>query len=190
MRPSPRTRPSVWRWQRSPRKCRKVGCDGGGCRTLQGMWELMEADVLGWPARRAPRCGPPGGAARPGTRLGDIGRSLGAGVPFAGAGRRWVREVAIAPYELFSSTEVLDRMAMENILAGLAESRPQDDRRLPRGVGAGGTVLLALAKELERTHPVRRPVCVRGSTGRRLCSGWACRPAWPARCTRPTASSR
>lgn len=51
--------------------------------------------------------------------------------------------------------------------------------------------LLALATELDRTHPPgRRPACVRASTRRSPCCDWACHPPWPARCARPTASSR
>ena len=38
--------------------------------------------------------------------------------------------------------------------------------------------------------PGRRPACVRASMRRSPCCHWACHPPWPARCARPTASSR
>jgi putative transposase len=50
--------------------------------------------------------------------------------------------------------------------------------------------LLALAKELDRTHPGGRPACVRAWTRRSQCCASACHPRWRARCARPTPSNR
>jgi len=88
---------------------------------LQVMQQLMEADV-------AAACGPRGKhdadrtASRHGTESGSVtlgGRRVPVSRPRVraadGAG-----EVAVPAYELFSSTEVLGRMAMERMLAGVS----------------------------------------------------------------------
>ena len=72
------------------------------------------------------------------------------------------------------------------------QCRPQDDRRLPRRLGAGGRSRAAGPGQRTRPHPPRRGgQPARGpATRRSRCCAWACRPPWPARCARRTASSR
>ncbi len=50
--------------------------------------------------------------------------------------------------------------------------------------------LLALAKELDRTHPGAAASLREGLTRRSRCCAWVFHPPWPARCARRTASSR
>ena len=104
---------------------------------LQVMAAMMEADVTAAvPARRAgtTRTGP-----RPGTAtsagLGDPGRAAGPGPRPRVRAVDGSGELPVPAYELFSSTELLGRMAMERMLAGLST------RRYPVGlepVGAAG----------------------------------------------------
>jgi hypothetical protein len=91
---------------------------------LQVMGQLMEADV-------AAACGPRGKhdpdrvATRHGTESGSVTLG-GRRVPVQRPRMRTAdgtREVSIASYELFNSTELLGRMAMEKMLAGLSTRR-------------------------------------------------------------------
>jgi hypothetical protein len=66
-----------------------------------------------------------------GIRFGELGWASGGGELAAGACGRWVSESPVAAHELFSSTEVLGRMVMEKMLAGVST------RRNPAGLGAG-----------------------------------------------------
>ncbi len=124
-------------------------------------------------------------------------------------------ELPVASYAVFSSTEILGKSAMEKMLAGLSTRRypvglepvGQQKDHLPQhlrsSVGRKMTdayhadsaleaeaALLALAGELDRTHPGWRPACARASMRPSRSCVWVCRPRWPARCARPTASSR
>ena len=99
---------------------------------LQVMAAMMEADVdRRVRAAGQARPGPGRDPARHRGRVGHPGRAAGAGAPAAGARRRRVRGAAGAAYELFTGTELLGRMAMERMLAGLST------RRYPAGAGAG-----------------------------------------------------
>jgi putative transposase len=91
---------------------------------LQVMAALMEADVtaLAGPkgkhdrARTAVRHGRERGSVTPGGRRVEVTRPRVRAADGAG-------ELPIASYELFTSTEILGRMAMEKMLAGLSASR-------------------------------------------------------------------
>ena len=91
---------------------------------LQVMAQLMEADVIA-------ACGPRGrhdpdrAATRHGTEQGSVTLG-GRRVPIARPRVRAVEgsaEVPVPAYELFSSTELLGRMAMERMLAGVSTRR-------------------------------------------------------------------
>ena len=137
---------------------------------LQVMQAMMEADVTAL-------AGPKGkhdadadrGAARPRTRVGDPGWAAGAGDPPAGAGGRRAGEVPIASYELFTSTEILGKMAMEKMLAGLST------RRYPVGLEpVGGRWTRRFGDEQVGGLPqVRGDDRNRaGRAARRTCPGW------------------
>jgi putative transposase len=91
---------------------------------LQVMAAMMEADVIG-------ACGPKGrhDPARTATRHGHGAGSVTLGgrrVPVSRPRMRAVDgsgELAVPAYELFSDTEILGRMAMERMLAGLSTRR-------------------------------------------------------------------
>src|SRR4051812_2452219 len=95
------------------------------------MQQLMEADV-------AAVCGPrgkhdPRTATRHGTGQGSVTLG-GRRVPITRPRIRAVGgsgEVAVPAYELFSATELLGRMAMERMLAGVST------RRYPAALGTG-----------------------------------------------------
>ena len=126
----------MWRWPRSPRTCSEgllALAVGAG---LQVMAALMEADVtaLAGPkgkhdmARTAVRHGRERGSVTLGGRRVPVTRPRVRAADGSG-------ELPIASYELFSSTEILGKMAMEKMLAGLST------RRYPVGlepVGAAG----------------------------------------------------
>jgi len=93
---------------------------------LQVMGALMEADVAALAGPRG-RHDPGRVAVRHGTEAGSVtlgGRRVGVQRPRVraadGSG-----ELAVPAYELFSATEVLGRMALERMLAGLSTRRYQ-----------------------------------------------------------------
>ena len=91
---------------------------------LQVMAAMMDADVdRGGRAEGQARSGPECGAPRPRVRLGHPRRAAGAGSPTADACRRRVRRDAGAVLRTVHPTEVLGRMAMERMLAGLSTRR-------------------------------------------------------------------
>ncbi len=105
---------------------------------LQVMAALMEADVtaLAGPkgkhdrARTAVRHGRERGSVTPGGRRVEVTRPRVRAADGAG-------ELPIASYELFTSTEILGRMAMEKMLAGLSARRSGSSRsasRSPKGL--------------------------------------------------------
>ena len=115
---------SVWRWPRSPRTCSEgllALAVGAG---LQVMAALMEADVtaLAGPkgrhdrARTAVRHGRERGSVTLGGRRVPVTRPRVRAADGSG-------ELPVASYELFSSTEILGKMAMEKMLAGLSTRR-------------------------------------------------------------------
>ena len=121
---------------------------------LQVMGQLMEADVTAV-------CGPRGkhnperAANRHGTEAGSVtlgGRRVPVERPrvraAGGSG-----EVAVPSYELFTSTEILGKMAMEKMLAG-----PAEDHRIHRYLRElGNTVSLRVAPGREPAeHPLHR----------------------------------
>src|SRR3954453_10611558 len=91
---------------------------------VQGLTAMMEADVTA-------ACGPKGrhDPARIATRHGHEAGSVSLGGRRVPVRRPRVRatdgsgELAVATYELFSGTQVLGRMAMERMLAGLSTRR-------------------------------------------------------------------
>jgi hypothetical protein len=102
---------------------------------LQVMAAMMEADVTAVcgpkgrhdPERRATRHGHGGGSVTLGGRRVPVERPRIRAVDGSG-------EVAVPAYELFSSTEILGRMAMDRMLAGLST------RRYPVGLGSEGVM--------------------------------------------------
>jgi len=113
---------------------------------MQVLAAMMEADVTAvcgpkgrhQPQRAATRHGHGAGSVTLGGRRVPIERPRMRAVDGSG-------ELPVASYELFSSTEVLGRMALERMLAGLST------RHYPGGAGAGrgaggadGVVRLAL----------------------------------------------
>ena len=107
---------------------------------LQVMSALMDADVTALAGPRG-RHDPNRAAVRHGTETGSVtlgGRRVGVQRPRVravdGSG-----ELAVASYELFSSTEVLGRMAMERMLSGLST------RRYPTGLEPVGAAVSSSA---------------------------------------------
>jgi hypothetical protein len=85
---------------------------------LQVMAALMEADV-------SALAGPKGrhDEARTAVRHGDFGWAAGAVIRPRVRTSDGSAELPVASYELFSSTEILGRMAMEKMLAGFSTRR-------------------------------------------------------------------
>jgi hypothetical protein len=122
---------------------------------LQVLGSLMEADV-------SALCGPRGRhdphrvATRHGTERGSVtlgGRRVPVDRPRVratdGSG-----EVAVPTYELLSSTEVLGRMAMERMLAGLSS------RRYPAGLEPVGAAVEAEARATSKSAVSRKFVAM------------------------------
>ena len=100
--------------------------------------------------------------------------------------------------------DVLDRPVIQRCqLHKVRNVKDHLPQRLRSGVGRKMTdayhadsalqaeaALLALAKNSTAPTPGRRPACARACTRRSPCCAWACHPPWPARCARPTPSSR
>jgi transposase-like protein len=118
---------------------------------LQVMAAMMEADVT-------LRCGPKGrhDPARSAIRHGHEAGSVGLGGRRVSVRRPRMRatdgsgELPVATYELFSNTEVLGRMAMERMLAGLST------RRYPVGLEPVGTRTEQTATSTSRSAVSRR----------------------------------
>jgi transposase-like protein len=118
---------------------------------LQVMAAMMEADV-------AAACGPKGrhDADRSATRHGHGAGSVSLGGRRVPVRRPRMRatdgsgELGVASYELFSQTEVLGRMAMERMLAGLST------RRYPVGLEPVGTRTEQAATSTSRSAVSRR----------------------------------
>jgi transposase-like protein len=118
---------------------------------LQVMAAMMEADVTA-------ACGPKGrhDAERAATRHGHGEGSVTLGGRRVAVRRPRMRatdgsgELAVASYELFSQTEVLGRMAMERMLAGLST------RRYPVGLEPVGTRTEQTATSTSRSAVSRR----------------------------------
>ncbi|MGH3787122.1 MAG: hypothetical protein ACRDRG_11360 [Pseudonocardiaceae bacterium] len=123
---------------------------------LQVMAQLMEADV-------AAVCGPKGkhNPAREAVRHGSEAGSVTLGGRRVPVRRPRMRtadgaaEVPVASYELFSSTEILGRMAMQKMLAGIST------RRYPvgwnRSVSAPSALRPRRASRRSRNGSSRRP---------------------------------
>ena len=123
---------------------------------LQVMEALMDADVT-------TLAGPKGkhdidadrGAPRPRARLGEPGRAAGAGRPARGCAPLTGRVNCRSPsYELFSSTEILGKMAMEKMLAGLST------RRYPVGLEPVGEQVEEKASATSKSAVSRRFVAM------------------------------
>jgi transposase-like protein len=118
---------------------------------LQVMAAMMEADVT-------LRCGPKGrhDPARSAVRHGHEAGSVGLGGRRVSVRRPRMRatdgsgELPVATYELFSNTDVLGRMAMERMLAGLST------RRYPVGLEPVGTRTEQTATSTSRSAVSRR----------------------------------
>jgi transposase-like protein len=118
---------------------------------LQVMAAMMEADVT-------LRCGPKGrhDPARSAIRHGHEAGSVGLGGRRVSVRRPRMRatdgsgELPVATYELFSNTDVLGRMAMERMLAGLST------RRYPVGLEPVGTRTEQTATSTSRSAVSRR----------------------------------
>lgn len=118
---------------------------------LQVMATMMEADVT-------TACGPKGrhDPARAATRHGHEAGSVSLGGRRVPVRRPRMRatdgsgELAVASYELFSGTEVLGRMAMERMLAGLST------RRYPVGLEPVGTRVEQAAVSTSKSAVSRR----------------------------------
>ena len=122
---------------------------------LQVMAELMEADVTA-------ACGPKGkhDADRTATRHGTGAGSVTLGgrrVPIVRPRVRTVDgagEVAVPAYEVFTGTELLGRMAMERMLAGVST------RRYPAALEPVGTKVAEQAASTSRSAVSRRFVAM------------------------------
>jgi len=135
---------------------------------LQVMAAIMEEDVTA-------ACGPKGrhdpdrAAVRHGHERGSVTLG-GRRVPVARPRMRTVDgsvEVAVPSYQLFSQTEILGRMAMDRMLAGLST------RRYPVGLGRSGGAPSG-------SRPARRARRCRGGSSRR--PSRRCRSCWPRIC--------
>lgn len=118
---------------------------------LQVMQAMMEADVAAVCGRRG-KHDPQRSAVRHGRERGSVALG-GRRVPVSRPRVRAIDgsgEVAIAAYELFSSTEVLGRMAMERMLAGLSS------RRYPVGLEPVGERVEAEASSTSKSAVSRR----------------------------------
>jgi len=118
---------------------------------LQVMSALMEADVSALAGPKG-RHDPTRTAVRHGTGLGSVtlgGRRVGVERPRVratdGSG-----ELAVPAYELFSSTELLGRLALEKMLAGLST------RRYPVGLEPVGTKVTEQAVSTSKSAVSRR----------------------------------
>jgi putative transposase len=118
---------------------------------LQVMAAIMEEDVTA-------ACGPKGrhNPDRVGVRHGHERGSVSLGGRRVPVTRQWVRaadgsaELPVASYELFSSTEVLGRMALDRMLAGLST------RHYPAGLEPVGTRTEQTATATSRSAVSRR----------------------------------
>lgn len=122
---------------------------------LQVMAQLMEADVVA-------ACGPKGkhdpdrAATRHGTERGSVTLG-GRRVPVARPRVRTVDgtgEVAVPAYELFNSTELLGKMAMEKMLGGLST------RRYPVGLEPVGRAVEETSRSTSKSAVSRRFVAM------------------------------
>ena len=132
-----------------------------------------------------PAGGPAG--AGPGRDPPDAGRDRRVQGAAQGGGRR-----ARSPGDPTLPTAQDQKCERSSAATTSQQCRPQDDRRLPRRLGAGGRSGPARPGQRTRPYPPRRGgQPARGPATRRSpCCAWACRPPWPARCARRTASSR
>ena len=158
---------------------------------LQVMSALMDADVTGL-------AGPKGrhDAARTAVRHGTGPGSVTLGGRRVGVERPRVRaadgpgELPVPAYELFSSTELLGRLAMEKILAGLST------RRYPVGLEPIGAKVAGQAASTSKSAVSRRFVAATRrrwlSCWPRTCPGWTWWRSWSTGCISPSraASSR
>lgn len=110
---------------RAGRRCRgrPVGSRGGDWDAGDAHDHERVGRDRGLRPEGLPRPGPGGGASRHRGRVGDLGRPAGAGASARVRTADGAAEVPVASYELFSSTEILGRMAMERTLAKLATRR-------------------------------------------------------------------
>ena len=139
---------------------------------LQVMAALMEADVtaLAGPkgrhdaTRTAVRHGRERGSVTLGGRRVPVSRPRVRATDGAG-------ELPIASYELFTSTEILGKMAMEKMLAGLST------RRYPVGLEPVGEQVTEKTSATSKSAVSRRFVTMTGNRAggaahRRICPGW------------------
>ena len=150
---------------------------------LQVMAAIMEADVTAV-------CGPKGrhDPERTATRHGHGAGSVSLGgrrVPVQRPRMRAVDgsgELAVAAYELFSDTEVLGRMALDRMLAGLST------RRYRVGLEPVGARTEQAATSTSRSAVSRRFVAARPrppwpSCSPRTCPRWTWSRSWSTGCT-------
>ncbi len=118
---------------------------------LQVMSQVMEADVeaLAGPRGRHDK-GRTGGSARVRGRVGDLGRPPGPGVRPRVRAADGSGELPVPAYDLFSSTELLGRLAMEKMLAGLST------RRYPVGLEPVGIGVEQTARSTSKSAVSRR----------------------------------
>lgn len=122
---------------------------------LQVMQTLMEADVTALagpkgrhdPGRKAVRHGRERGSVTLGGRRVEVSRPRVRAADGSG-------ELSVASYELFSSTEVLGRMAMEKVLAGLST------RRYPVGLEPVGQQVAEITSATSKSAVSRKFVAM------------------------------